>query len=74
LFVPITRPEFRIVSQFSVDTKRGAGGFGSTGLVAGETAGNVTHLVVGPRSASPAEGRFGSENGSQLSIFKGDDF
>lgn len=74
LFVPINRPEFRIVSQFSIDTKRGAGGFGSTGLVAGETAGNVTHLVQGPRSTPPAEGRFGSENGSQLSIFEGDEF
>ncbi len=74
LFVPINRPEFRIVSQFSTDTKRGAGGFGSTGLVAGETAGNVTHLVLGPRSTSPAEGRFGSEHGSQLSIFESDDF
>jgi dUTP pyrophosphatase len=73
LFVPIGRPEFRIVSQFSIDTKRGAGGFGSTGLVAGETAGNVTRLVPSPRSESPPEGRFGSENGSQLSIFKGDD-
>jgi dUTP pyrophosphatase len=73
LFVPINRPEFRVVSQFSVDTKRGAGGFGSTGLVAGESAGNVAHLVLAPRSTSPAEGRFGGENGSQLSIFKGDD-
>jgi dUTP pyrophosphatase len=74
LFVPINRPEFRIVSQFSVDTKRGAGGFGSTGLVAGETAGNVTHLVPGPRSASHVEGRPESENGKQLSIFESGDF
>jgi dUTP pyrophosphatase len=74
LFVPINRPEFRIVSQFSVDTKRGAGGFGSTGLVAGETAGNVTRLVPGTRSTSHVEGRFGSENGKQLSIFEGGDF
>jgi dUTP pyrophosphatase len=74
LFVPVNRPEFRVVSQFSIETKRGAGGFGSTGLVAGGTAGNVTHLVPGPRSSSPPEGRFGSENGSQLSIFKGDEY
>ncbi len=31
LFVPILRPEFRIVDAFSVETARGAGGFGSTG-------------------------------------------
>jgi dUTP pyrophosphatase len=31
LFVPIVRPLFRVVAEFSTDTVRGAGGFGSTG-------------------------------------------
>lgn len=31
LFVPIVRPEFRVVGAFSQATARGAGGFGSTG-------------------------------------------
>ena len=31
LFVPIGRPEFKIVSEFSSPSARGAGGFGSTG-------------------------------------------
>ncbi len=31
LFVPIVRPEFRIVAEFSQVTERGSGGFGSTG-------------------------------------------
>jgi dUTP pyrophosphatase len=31
LFVPIVRPEFRIVAEFSKTTERGSGGFGSTG-------------------------------------------
>lgn len=30
-FVPVIHPEFTIVPEFSVDTDRGAGGFGSTG-------------------------------------------
>ncbi len=32
LFVPILRPALRIVESFSVETARGPGGFGSTGL------------------------------------------
>ena len=32
LFVPILRPQFRIVEEFSAETTRGAGGFGSTGI------------------------------------------
>ena len=31
LFVPIVRPEFAVVTEFSRSTLRGAGGFGSTG-------------------------------------------
>lgn len=31
LFVPILRPDFRIVSEFTAQSERGAGGFGSTG-------------------------------------------
>lgn len=31
VFVPLIRPTFRVVEEFSVDTTRGAGGFGSTG-------------------------------------------
>jgi dUTP pyrophosphatase len=31
VFLPIVRPRFRIVDEFSVNTARGAGGFGSTG-------------------------------------------
>ena len=32
LFVPILRPTLRVVERFSVETARGPGGFGSTGL------------------------------------------
>lgn len=31
MFVPILRPTFRVVSEFSTDSERGDGGFGSTG-------------------------------------------
>lgn len=31
VFVPIVRPEFRVVEAFSLPSERGAGGFGSTG-------------------------------------------
>ena len=31
LFVPVLRPSFSVVSEFSATTQRGAGGFGSTG-------------------------------------------
>jgi dUTP pyrophosphatase len=31
VFVPIVRPSFTVVDEFSVTTKRGLGGFGSTG-------------------------------------------
>ncbi|HTZ71254.1 MAG TPA: dUTP diphosphatase [Acetobacteraceae bacterium] len=31
LFVPVLRPELRAVGEFSAPSKRGAGGFGSTG-------------------------------------------
>jgi dUTP pyrophosphatase len=31
VFVPIVRPEFEVVQEFSLQTARGAGGFGSTG-------------------------------------------
>lgn len=32
VFVPIYRPQFEIVSEFSSETARGLGGFGSTGI------------------------------------------
>jgi dUTP diphosphatase len=38
MFVPILRPSFAVVEEFSRQTTRGAGGFGSTGLVSGEAA------------------------------------
>jgi dUTP pyrophosphatase len=31
MFVPVVRPEFQVVDEFSDTTRRGAGGFGSTG-------------------------------------------
>lgn len=31
VFVPILRPDFAVVEEFSMDSSRGAGGFGSTG-------------------------------------------
>ena len=31
VFLPLLRPTFRVVEEFSVETARGAGGFGSTG-------------------------------------------
>ncbi len=31
IFVPVVRPDFAVVEQFSARTARGAGGFGSTG-------------------------------------------
>jgi dUTP pyrophosphatase len=31
VFLPILRPSFRVVEEFSAETARGAGGFGSTG-------------------------------------------
>jgi dUTP pyrophosphatase len=31
IFLPLIRPRFRIVEEFSAETSRGAGGFGSTG-------------------------------------------
>lgn len=40
LFVPILRPEFSVVDEFSQSTVRGSGGFGSTGhgIVSGKPA------------------------------------
>ncbi len=38
LFVPIVRPEFAVVEAFSRTTRRGTGGFGSTGLALGGEA------------------------------------
>ena len=32
IFVPVVRPEFEVVTEFSTETARGAGGFGSTGV------------------------------------------
>jgi dUTP pyrophosphatase len=31
VFMPIIRPDFKVVEEFSSDTERGEGGFGSTG-------------------------------------------
>jgi dUTP pyrophosphatase len=31
VFLPLLRPRFRVVEEFSAETARGAGGFGSTG-------------------------------------------
>ncbi len=31
IFVPVVHPEFEVVDEFSVQTERGLGGFGSTG-------------------------------------------
>ncbi|KMK67449.1 dUTP diphosphatase [Puniceibacterium sp. IMCC21224] len=31
VFVPIVRPSFEVVDEFTIETARGAGGFGSTG-------------------------------------------
>lgn len=38
LFVPIARPDFAVVEAFSQTTRRGAGGFGSTGHALGAEA------------------------------------
>lgn len=35
MFVPVVRPEMRLVEAFSAQTERGAGGFGSTGTKQG---------------------------------------
>jgi dUTP pyrophosphatase len=35
VFVPVVRPEFAVVDEFSIASARGAGGFGSTGMGAG---------------------------------------
>lgn len=32
VFLPIARPEFAIIDQFTAETERGMGGFGSTGV------------------------------------------
>lgn len=32
IFVPVLRPTFRVVDEFSVGSERGSGGFGSTGI------------------------------------------
>lgn len=37
VFVPILRPSFEVVSDFSSTTARGLGGFGSTGIGRGDT-------------------------------------
>lgn len=38
MFLPVVRPEFRVVSEFSAPSKRGGGGFGSTGLSSNPTS------------------------------------
>ena len=32
MFLPVVRPEFKVVSEFSTSSVRGGGGFGSTGV------------------------------------------
>ena len=32
MFLPVVRPEFKVVSEFSSNSVRGGGGFGSTGI------------------------------------------
>ena len=32
MFLPVVRPQFKVVSQFSSQSQRGGGGFGSTGV------------------------------------------
>jgi dUTP pyrophosphatase len=32
MFLPVLRPQFKVVTQFSNPSQRGGGGFGSTGL------------------------------------------
>ncbi len=39
MFVPVLRPSFAVVEEFSRPTARGAGGFGSTGLAGGRAEG-----------------------------------
>ncbi len=39
MFVPVVRPAFRVVDEFSEETRRGAGGFGSTGHTVAMNAG-----------------------------------
>ena len=34
LFLPVVRPQFQVVSEFSASSERGEGGFGSTGVAA----------------------------------------
>ncbi|MDQ5898630.1 MAG: dUTP pyrophosphatase, partial [Pseudomonadota bacterium] len=34
LFVPVVRPRLKVVAEFSGDSARGLGGFGSTGIAA----------------------------------------
>mgnify|MGYP000458681501 FL=1 len=34
LFVPVVRPRLKVVAEFSGDSARGQGGFGSTGVAA----------------------------------------
>jgi dUTP pyrophosphatase len=32
MFLPVVRPEFKVVEEFSTTSERGGGGFGSTGV------------------------------------------
>lgn len=49
IFVPVIHPDFQIVEEFSIETDRGTGGFGSTG-VAPEIAIHVHGAQdIGPR-------------------------
>jgi dUTP pyrophosphatase len=43
IFLPIFRPLFRIVSEFSIETERGSGGFGSTGHAVTVNVTNEAH-------------------------------
>lgn len=48
LFVPIVRPTFAVVEEFSRWTARGSGGFGSTGVARQETAASGADTGTGP--------------------------
>ncbi|MFL5287231.1 MAG: hypothetical protein ACJ8AW_41240 [Rhodopila sp.] len=55
VFVPIVRPRFMMVEEFSVCSERGAGGFGSTGT------GHASHgpTSTGRTSTGHASGQSG---------------
>lgn len=51
MFVPVIHPDFLVVDEFTVETERGLGGFGSTGTDSSGPDGKQSHVVV-PQGAS----------------------